>query len=443
MKLYLTLLILLFLHLTFAQEVAKQNDVKVWSLQESIAYAIENNIKVKDAALNTDVAIVNYQTAKSSQLPNLFGNMSQTFTNGSSINPITSDFITDQIYSNSFGVNSSMVLFQGFQIKNQIKQNSLLVQQSGYLEEIAKNDIVVSILQNYLQALYSKESIAVAENNLATSEKEVLRSKARLNAGAIALTEYSEAQSQAATNKYNVIAAKNNYQQYILALKQLLELPASENMAVETINENMNLVNLDLSSDVVYQKAVDFLPETGASILNIAANETQLDIAKGGYLPTLSLTGSLGSGFTSINNNSFVDQLNVNFNQRVGLTLSVPIFDRNQTKSAVQTAKINIEKAEIQKQSVDKEIYKKVETAFQNAVSAQEQVVAAEASKTAAEQSYKLAQKKSELGALSVTDLIISQNTLTNAQQNYLQSKYLNILYHQLLQFYQGNEIKL
>ena len=431
------------MHLTFAQEVAKQNDVKVWSLQESIAYAIENNIKVKDAALNTDVAIVNYQTAKSSQLPNLFGNMSQTFTNGSSINPITSDFITDQIYSNSFGVNSSMVLFQGFQIKNQIKQNSLLVQQSGYLEEIAKNDIVVSILQNYLQALYSKESIAVAENNLATSEKEVLRSKARLNAGAIALTEYSEAQSQAATNKYNVIAAKNNYQQYILALKQLLELPASENMAVETINENMNLVNLDLSSDVVYQKAVDFLPETGASILNIAANETQLDIAKGGYLPTLSLTGSLGSGFTSINNNSFVDQLNVNFNQRVGLTLSVPIFDRNQTKSAVQTAKINIEKAEIQKQSVDKEIYKKVETAFQNAVSAQEQVVAAEASKTAAEQSYKLAQKKSELGALSVTDLIISQNTLTNAQQNYLQSKYLNILYHQLLQFYQGNEIKL
>lgn len=443
MKLYLTLLILLFSHLTFAQEVAKQNDVKVWSLQECIAYAIENNITVKDAALNTDVAIVNYQTAKSSQLPNLFGSMSQTFTNGSSINPITSDFIMDQIYSNSFGVNSSMVLFQGFQLKNQIKQNSLLMQQSGYLEEIAKNDIVVSILQNYLQALYSKESIAVAENNLATSEKEVLRAKARLNAGAIALTEYTEAQSQAATNKYNVIAAKNNYQQYILALKQLLELPASENMAVESINENMDLVNLDLSSDVVYQKAADFLPETGASILNIAANETQLDIAKGGYLPTLSLTGSLGSGFTSINNNSFVDQLNVNFNQRIGLTLSVPIFDRNQTKAAIQTAKINIEKAQIQKQSVDKEIYKKVETAFQNAISAQEQVVAAEASKTAAEQSYKLAQKKSELGALSTTDLIISQNTLTNAQQNYLQSKYLNILYHQLLQFYQGNAIKL
>ncbi|HAI39462.1 MAG TPA: TolC family protein, partial [Maribacter sp.] len=158
---------------------------------------------------------------------------------------------------------------------------------------------------------------------------------------------------------------------------------------------------------------------------------------------TLSLTGSLGSGYTSISDNTFYDQLDVNFNQRLGLSLNIPIFNRNQTKSAVQTATFNIEKAEIQKQTVEKEVIKKVETAYQNALSSQEQLVAAEASQQAAEQSYNLAQKKYELGDLSTTDLVISQNTYTNAQQNYLQSKYLNILYHQLLQFYQGNEIKL
>ena len=443
MKFFITLLILLFSHFTFGQEIKEQTDVKVWSLEDCITYAVQHNITVKDASLNTDIAKVNYTTAKSAKLPNLFGSVSQTFSNGSSINPITSDYVSDQIYSNSFGVNSSVVLFQGFQLNNQIKQNSLLVQQNGYLEEIAKNDIIVSILQNYLQTLYSKESIAIAENNLKNSEKEVLRAKARLNAGSIAMNDYTEAQSQAATNKYNVIAAKNNYQQYFIALKQLLELPPSENMEVESIDENMDLVNLNLSSVDIYQKAIDFLPETGSSLLNIAAKETQLDIAKGGYLPTLSLTGSLGSGYTSINNNSFANQLNVNFNQRIGLTLSIPIFDRNQTKAAVQTANINIEKAQIQKQSTEKEIYKKVETAYQNSLSAQEQVIAAKASKTAAEQSYKLAQKKYELGALSTTDLVISQNTYTNAQQNYLQSKYLNILYQQLLQFYQGNGFKL
>jgi outer membrane protein len=207
-------------------------------------------------------------------------------------------------------------------------------------------------------------------------------------------------------------------------------------LQIESINENMDLVNLALNKADVNSKTLGYLPEMKVSNLNIEASEKELDIAKGGFLPTLSLTGSLGSGYTSINDNSFSYQFDVNFNQRLGLSLTIPIFNRNQTKSAVQTATINIDKAEIQKFGTEKEIYRKVETAFQNATSAQEQVIVAETSKTASEQSYKLAQKKYELGDLSTTDLVISQNTYTNAQQNYLQAKYLNILYHQLLQFY-------
>ena len=442
MKLYLIIVSLLITQFASAQD-STSNTPKVWSLTDTITYALENNITVKDASLNSNIAEVDYYVAKSSRLPNLFGTTSQGFSNGNSIDPITSDFVSDQIYSNSLGINSSITLYQGNQIKNQITQNKLLLQQNTYLEEIAKNSIVVSILENYLQTLYSKESITIAENNLAASEKEVLRAKARLDAGTIALNDYTEAQSQVATNKYNVIAAKNNFQQYIIGLKQLLELPPTENMDIETIDENMDLINLELNSAAIYKKALIYLPEIEASNLNIAVNEKKLDIAKGGYLPTISLTGSLGSGYTSINNNKFIDQYNVNFNQQLRLTMSIPIFNRNQTKAAVQTATINIEKAQIQKQTTEKEVYKKVETAYQNAVSAQEQVIASEASKTAAEQSYKLAQKKYELGSLSTTDLVISQNTYTNAQQNYLQSKYLNILYHQLLEFYQGNDIKL
>jgi len=271
----------------------------------------------------------------------------------------------------------------------------------------------------------------------------VARAKSRLDAGAIALNDYTDAQSQVATNKYNVIAAKNEYQQYILTLKQLLELGPLETLEIETISNTTNLLHIELDKVSIYNKAISYLPEMQSSAINVAVSEKELDIAKGGYLPTLSLTGSVGSGYTSINDNTFSEQFNVNFNQKLGLSLSIPIFNRNQTKSAVETASINIERAEISKQNTQKELFKKIETAYQNAISAQEQLVAAEASRTAAEQSYKLAQKKYELGALSTTDLIISQNTYTNTQQNYLQAKYLNILYHQLLQFYQGNAIKL
>jgi outer membrane protein len=443
MKLYLLITSLLIVSFTFAQEASSNPTQKIWSLEDCITYALENNITVKDAALNKNIAEVDYSKAKSSRLPNLFGNASQNFSSGNTIDRITGDYVNDQINSTNVGISSSMTLFQGNQISNQIKQNKLLLELSVFQEEVEKNNIVLNLLENYLQTLYSKESIAITENNLTASEKEVLRAKARLDAGSIALSDYTEAQSQAATNKYNVIAAKNNYQKYIIELKQLLELPPLRDLEIENIDENMDLVNLELDKADIYYKALNYLPEIEASNLNITANEKELDIAKGGFLPTLSLTGSIGSGYTSINNNTFLDQFDLNFNQGLGLSLNIPIFNRNQTKAAVKTASINIEKAQIQKQGTEKEIYKKVETAYQNALSTQEQVIASEASKEAAMQSYKLAQKKYELGDLSTTDLVINQNTFTNAQQNYLQAKYLNILYHQLLQFYQGNDIKL
>ncbi|CAM4373117.1 TolC family protein [Zobellia nedashkovskayae] len=443
MKLYIILAGFLFAQVAFAQKAKTDSISKVWSLEDCISYAIENNITIKDATLNKSISEVDYSKSKSAKLPDLFGSASQGYSSGTTIDPITSDYVSDEIHNTNIGINSSMTLFQGNQLNNQVKQNRLLVEQSVLLEEEAKNSIVISILETYLQTLYSKEGITIAQNNLNASEQEVVRAKSRLDAGSIALSDYTEAQSQAATNKYNVIAAKNDYALNIITLKQLLELSPLEKLEIETIDENMDLVNLELNKEAIYTNALDYLPEVEASNTVISINEKELDIAKGGYLPTLSLIGSLGSGYTSINDNTFGDQLDVNFNQKLGLSLSIPIFNRNQTKAAVQTASINIEKAQLQKRTVEKEVIKKVETAYENAVSSQEQLIAAEASQNAAEQSYNLAQKKYELGALSTTDLVISQNTYTNAQQNYLQSKYLNILYHQLLQFYQGNEIKL
>tara|TARA_R110002049_G_scaffold2917_6_gene23654 strand:- start:386 stop:1435 length:1050 start_codon:yes stop_codon:yes gene_type:complete len=348
MKLFILIASLFFVQFSFAQEVVSTT-TKIWSLEDCIDYAIENNITVKDAALTKSIAAIDYNRAKSSRLPNLFGSASQSFSNGNTIDPITSSYVTDQIHSTNVGINSTMTLFQGNQLNNQIKQNKLLLEQSVFLEEVEKNNIVLNILETYLQTLYSKESIAIAANNVTASEQEVLRAKARLDAGTIALSDYTEAQSQAATTKYNVIAAKNEYQQYIIALKQLLELSPMEDIEIETINENQDLINLELNKVDVYSKALSFLPEIQASTLNIAANETELAIAKGAFLPTLSLSGSLGSGYTSINNNTFSDQFDVNFNQKLGLSLTIPIFNRNQTKAAVQTAAINIEKAHIQK----------------------------------------------------------------------------------------------
>ena len=440
MKKYIILASIFLVHFVQAQQ-SIDSDKKIWTLEECIAYAIENNISVKQAQLSKNRTEANYLATKSLRLPNLTGSASQNFTNGNSIDPITSDFVSQQINSTSLGLTSQLTLFQGNQINNQIKQGKLLLDQYALYEEEAKNNITLSITESYIQLLYSKENILIAENNLEVSQKEEERAKARLDAGSIAIKEYTDAQSQTATNQYVLINAKNDYALQLLSLKQLLELPPNTHFEIADQED----IILDLVPDLneVYSEALENLPEINASKLNVSLSEKDLDIAKGGYLPTLSLIGSLGSGYTSTQDYNFSDQLDLNFNQRLGISLNVPIFNRNKTKSEVQAAKINIDIAKLELAQEEKDLYQKIETAWQNAVTAQSEMEAADMARNAAKESFRLAQKQYELGALSTTDLIVSQNTYTNTEQNYIQAKYLSLLYNQLLQFYQGNDIKI
>ncbi|AWM13451.1 TolC family protein [Flavobacterium sediminis] len=430
---------LLFSVLTFGQDVAKKEK---WTLEDCIQYAKEKNITIQSAALDQNSAEVNYSQSKSSRWPNLTGSASQSLSNGNTIDPITSDYVAQQIHSTSLGLNTSVTLFQGNQVNNQIKQNKFQVDQNSMYVKEAENNVVLSIVEAYMQALYSNDGVTIALKNLESSQKQMDVAKARFEAGSVAKKDYTDAVSQVATNKYSLIAAQNTYDLQLLTLKQLLELEPEDAFEIETTINNL-VVNELPDKIEVYTNALAQMPEIQASKLGIAISEKDLDIAKGTFLPTLTLSGSLGSGYTSTQNLGFADQLDLNFNQRVGLSLSIPIFNRNQSKSQVQNAKISIEKSKIEYRTVQKELYKKIETAWQNAKASLEQTEQAIAAKEAAQESYTLAQKKYELNALSTSDLVVAQNTLTNAEQNYFQAKYLSILYTQLLQFYQSNEIKL
>ena len=452
MKKYFIILIVLFPLLSKAQEKLEaiqqkltetDPDQVIWSLQDCIDYAALNNLTVLDAQLDASSAAVNYKQSKQQRLPNLTGSASESYSRGYSIDPITSNYVNQDIFSTSTSLNTSITLFQGSQLNNQIDQNALLLDQSALFIEEAKNNITLSLTEAYLQALYYKEAIAVAQNTLAGSQQESKIAKSRYDAGAIAKKDYSDALSQEASNNYELIQAQNSYEAQLLLLRQLLELEPETTFDIVDPDIDYNGSTLLLDKVDVYHNALNTLPEIAASKLDIDISEKDLDIAKGAYLPTLSLTGSLGSGYTSIQDMSFTDQFDINFNQRLGLSLSVPIFNRGQTKANVQNAKINIEKANIAMRTQEKELYNKVETAWRNARSSQEQLLAAEAARNAAKDSYDLAQKQYEVGAINTTDLVLTQNTYSNAEQNYIQAKYLGILYAQLLQFYQGNEIKL
>ncbi|MEQ9307990.1 MAG: TolC family protein [Balneolaceae bacterium] len=445
--LFFTLLLVLFPLSISAQhlEIETENPPQkyVWTLEESINYALEHNLTIKQANLDLESVELSYDQSKMERLPNLSGSINQRWSNGSTIDPITSDFINQKSSSTSLGLNSSMILFNGFQINNRIKQNKLVTEQTELLLEETKNNIQISVLDAYVQALYSKEAVSIAQSQLDASEQELEHAEGLFKGRSITLKELNDIQSQNATNQYNLISSNASYQQQLLTLKQLLELDSSNK--IELIAPPTDyLVKEELENEgLIYQSALSFLPEVGASKTNIAISGSSLDIAKGGLYPTLSLSGSLSSGYTKSMGLDFTDQLDGNFSQSLGVSLSIPIFNRFSSNTNIQLAKIDVKQAELNYETTKKELYRKIESAWLSASSYGEQMSAAEISREAARSSYELAQAQFNVGEITATDLIVAQSSLNTAELNFIQAKYLTILYTQLLEFYQGNPIKL
>ncbi|UZR98867.1 TolC family protein [Chondrinema litorale] len=442
--LFLAIMILPF---GISASVAQTDSVKqvpaVWNLENSIDYAITNNITVKQAVLDKDNSEINYNQAKNNWLPSLSGSASESLTRGTSIDPITSDFVSQQIYSTSLGLNASMTLYSGNKIRNQAKQYGLLLEQNELYVTESKNSIILEVTQAYLQALYYKEGIEIAENNLKASEEQYEQTEALFDAGTVAAKDLADIRSQYASDQYSLVAARNSYAQQILTLRQLLELDPEQEYEPDfpEIGDDIEVIIPDKIT--AYQNALGFLPEIKASQLSMSTAELDMNIAKAGYLPTLSLGAGLSTGYTSTQEYTFTDQLDNNFNQRVSLSLSIPIFSKFQNKSNVQSAKISMESANLDRIAAKKEVYRKIENAYQSAISAQGEMEAALVQMEAAQVSFELAQEQYEVGLLNTTDLLIDQNEYLTAQQKYVQTKYTKILYYQLLQFYQGEPIKL
>lgn len=426
----------------FSQEQIQTLPVK-WSLSQCIGYATEHSISVQQANLTQTTTELTYEQSKFERFPSLSASASQSMTNGTSIDPITSDFVNQLIQSSSFGLTSQVTLYNGNKINNQIKQNALYVAQNSLYVQEAKNSIVLSLVEAYLRTEYYRESIRTAENTVLSTKKQLDQLLAKQSFGVVAPKAIADMQAQLASNQYDVITATNAYDQQVLVVKQLLELDPGKAFELESLPENVSYVALIPEKETVYQQALEKMPEVQASGLQSQIKEYDLSMAKAGYRPTVSLSATMASGYTNTQDLMFADQLRTNFNQRLSLSVSVPIFSKYQNKTKVEKAKIEIRNAALTEQTTQKELYKKIETAWQNARAAQSELLSAQATLDAAKVAYDLAQQQFEKGVIDPVSLVQSQNTYLNAQQRFLQAKYMGILYQQLLQFYQGNEIKI
>ncbi|MFY7815867.1 MAG: TolC family protein [Chryseobacterium taeanense] len=413
---------------------------KIWTLQDCLDYAVKNNITVKKTVLSKTTAQINYQQQKNNKLPTIYGSSSFGLTNGSSIDPITSSFVNQNILSNSFGISANAVIYQGNKLNLQIEQNKILLEQSSLYQKQAENNIILNVLNAYLQSLYYYEGIEIAKNTANSSAQELKLTQVKYKNGAISKLELADVETQNAQNQYTVVNSENVYNQQVLKLKQLLELEPNVDFQIE----KMNLTDFEEAipdKQQVFAYAAENLPDLKIYDYQNEILNKALAITKAGYLPTISATAGLNTGFTSTQDYSYFNQTKNNFNKSVGLSLNIPIFSKKQNDTNVKLAKIDIEQNQLDKISASKTLYSSIETAWQNAIANQAQQKSSKVARDNAKLAYDLANKKFEFGGLTTTELAVSRNTYLTNEQTYLQSKYMAVLYTQLLNFYQGKTL--
>lgn len=410
--------------------------VKVWTLQDCIDYARENNLQVHTARLNQQSSEVQLKSAKASRWPSLSFSSSQGFTSGNKYND-NGEFVTQSQYTGTYSLSTNMTLYNGGRINNTIKQQEVLTQANGLLVEKARNDIELSVTAAFLEVLYAKESLQADSAVLESSSAQLEQALARYKAGAVSQSEYAQIAAQYETDRYNYVVSEANVATRLLELKQLLELGLDETLDVEVPETgSMELLQELPAVGSVYEAALASMPEIKASELQIQASGYAEKVAKAEMIPSLSFNASVGTGYYTSAQFAFLNQLGSNLNENINVGISIPIYQRRQAKSSVETAKINTRQAQLDLQSTQKELLKEVEQAWQDARSAQSRYVAASRNHEASRLSYDLALKEYEVGGNTFVDVLAEKTTYLAAVEEMLKAKYQTVLALRLLKFY-------
>ncbi|WP_182019515.1 TolC family protein [Bacteroides xylanisolvens] len=422
-----------------------------WDLQSCIDYAKEQNITIRKNRITAASTQIDVKTAKAALFPSLSFSTGHQVVNrpyqerssrvsGSEI--ISSNSKTS--YNGNYGLNASWTLYNGNKRLKTIQQEKLNNQMAELDVATSENNIQESITQVYIQILYAAESVKVNENTLQVSIAQRDRGQELLNAGSIAKSDLAQLEAQVSTDRYQLVTAQATLEDYKLQLKQLLELDGENEMNIylPALSDENVLAPLPTKRDV-YISALSLRPEIEASKLNVEASELGINIAKSSYFPTISLSAGIGTNHTSGSDFTFGEQVKNGWNNSIGLSVSVPIFNNRQTKSAVQKAKLQYETSILSLLDEQKALYKTIESLWLDANSAQQRYAAANEKLKSTQISYELISEQFNLGMKNTVELLTEKNNLLQAQQEQLQAKYMAILNTQLLKFYQGDQLAL
>ena len=420
---------------------------KKWTMQECVDYAMQNNIVLQKSRLQQQSAAEDLKGSKSALLPSLSASTSHSVGyrpwQDDGVTTVTNGQVNTKVdktyYNGSYSLNASWTVWDGNRNRNNVKLSKLSAQQAELDVASTANSIQERIAQLFVQVLYLDDAIKVSEASLETSRKNEERGKEMAEVGKMSKADLAQLAAQRASDEYSLVESRSQMASYKLQLKQLLELTgdADFDIAVPATTDAQALADIP-SVQAVYEQALLNRPEIQNAQLGIESSRLNLSVAKSGWFPHVNLSGGVGTGTNSLAKKGWDAQFKNNFDAMGGLSVSIPIFDQRQTKTAVNKARILQQQAQLELQDQQKKLYQTIEGFWLDATTNQQKFLTARTTVESEQQSYDLLSEQFRLGLKNIVELMTGKDRLMQAQQNLLQSKYMTILNIQLLQFYQG-----
>ena len=375
----------------------------------------------------------------------LFPSLSFSTTHQGGYRPFADDGGTYEdkgTYSGDYGLNASWTVWDGNANRNTLKLQKIVGQQEQLQLEESINSIQEQILQLYVQILYVAEAVEVDRQILDISRQNAARGEEMYKVGSLSRADLSQLEAQVATDEYNLVNMQGQLEDYKQQMKYLLRLDHDVvfDLAVPSSTDGQALAAVPSVSEVL-DSALAVRPEIRNALLGVESGNVSIDIAKAGRMPTVSLSGGIGTNTMSGTGTAWGSQMKGNFNGSLGVTLSIPIFDNRSTKTSVNKAEIALQQSKAEVDDAKAQLALTIQGYWINATTNQERFKAAGVSVSSAQDSYELLSEQFSLGLKNIVELTTAKTTLLNAQQSRLESKYTAILYLKLLDFYKGETL--
>lgn len=445
-----------------------------YTLSKCISTAITNNLQVQQSSINVKISEVNLKQSKDNRLPTINASTGQGLSFGRGIDPYTNAAVNQQIGFNNLGISSGVVVFNGWQQLNTIRQQEHLLNADKMTVEANKENLTLNVILAYLQVLSNQELLVLANNQIEVTQTQIQKTQKLITAGILPETNLIDLKAQLANDELTAVNAKNNLADAKLSLLQLMNLSPKEPLEVEPI-EVKDIVFYQTTTEEVYKQALENQSFIKANQYRLSAAEKAIDIAKGIKYPVITFNTGLSTNYssaarrsvvsgdiveantglyvplngsrfpvmvaqpqTTVENIGYFSQMALNRNFSFNFQVRIPILNAYNVRNRMNLANLNRENLlytdRVNRQQLRQNIeqaYNTMNAAFQRYGSIQKQV-------DAQTEAFLTAERKFDIGTINSMDYNLAKTNLDRAKLNLIQAKYDYLLRMRILDFYQN-----